>query len=74
MAQKLPQSPISREWLDTDEMVASYPWPRATLYAWRHKGVGPPSVRAGRRVLYRRGDVERWLSDRMASERRGEGS
>jgi excisionase family DNA binding protein len=35
-----------------------------TLRYWRHTGLGgPPSVKLGRRVLYRRTDVETWLSE-----------
>lgn len=32
-----------------------------TLYQWRHRGYGPRSTKAGRRVLYRRSDVDAWL-------------
>jgi DNA-binding transcriptional MerR regulator len=33
-----------------------------TLRYWRHTGAGgPPSVKLGRRVLYRRSDIETWL-------------
>nr|WP_272897034.1 helix-turn-helix domain-containing protein [Mycolicibacterium tusciae] len=35
-----------------------------TLRYWRHTGSGgPPSVKLGRRVLYRRADVENWLAE-----------
>ena len=34
----------------------------ATLRYWRHLGVGPDGFRLGRRVVYRRGDVDRWLA------------
>jgi phage terminase Nu1 subunit (DNA packaging protein) len=34
-----------------------------TLERWRLEGIGPTYVKAGRRVLYRRGDVERWLAE-----------
>jgi excisionase family DNA binding protein len=35
-----------------------------TLRYWRHTGSGgPPSVKLGRRVLYRRTDVETWLRE-----------
>jgi excisionase family DNA binding protein len=35
-----------------------------TLRNWRHTGSGgPPSVKLGRRVLYRRADVETWLKE-----------
>ena len=32
-----------------------------TLEGWRHRGTGPRFVKAGRRVLYRKSAVERWL-------------
>ena len=35
----------------------------AALAAHRHRGTGPDFVRAGRRILYRRGAVESWLRD-----------
>ena len=38
--------------------------PVATLRYWRHLGTGPRSFRLGRRVLYRRDDLHRWIDDR----------
>jgi excisionase family DNA binding protein len=35
--------------------------PVTTLYAWRHKGEGPPGYRIGRHVRYRWTAVEVWL-------------
>lgn len=35
--------------------------PAATLRYWRHKGVGPRSGKIGRRVVYKRADVEAWV-------------
>nr|WP_261880261.1 helix-turn-helix domain-containing protein [Mycobacterium marinum] len=35
--------------------------PVATLRYWRHVGEGPKSLKLGRRVMYRRADIERWL-------------
>lgn len=32
-----------------------------TVRYWRHIGYGPPSFKIGRRVLYRREDVDAWL-------------
>jgi excisionase family DNA binding protein len=31
-----------------------------TLRRWRREGTGPPSLRLGRGVRYRRRDVDRW--------------
>jgi predicted DNA-binding transcriptional regulator AlpA len=42
--------------------------PAATLRYWRHLGVGPPSFRLGRRVLYRRSELERWVAERHDAE------
>jgi excisionase family DNA binding protein len=35
--------------------------PVATLRYWRHLGTGPRSFRVGRRVLYRRVDLNAWI-------------
>ena len=32
-----------------------------TLSRWETRRIGPPCVRVGRRVLYRRGAVQEWL-------------
>ena len=32
-----------------------------TLQAWRLKAAGPPFVRVGRAIRYRRGDVKIWI-------------
>ena len=41
--------------------------PLATLYAWRHRGEGPPGFRAGKHLRYRWSDIDRWIHHRMAS-------
>jgi hypothetical protein len=43
----------------------------ATLRWWRHEDRGPRSMRVGKRVLYRRTDVERWLEVQEAETARG---
>ena len=46
--------------------------PVATLRYWRHLGTGPRSFRLGRRVLYKRADLQLWLDERRDAEgRRG---
>lgn len=42
--------------------------PVATLYAWRHRRVGPPSFRIGRHLRYRRSDLEHWIEGRIADD------
>jgi excisionase family DNA binding protein len=34
-----------------------------TLRRWRREGIGPPWLRLGRGVRYRRRDVDRWASE-----------
>ena len=39
--------------------------PVSTLANWRCAGHGPPYVRIGRHVRYRRADVEHWVGGRV---------
>jgi predicted DNA-binding transcriptional regulator AlpA len=46
--------------------------PRTTA-RWREDGSGPPFIRVGeRRILYRRADVDEWLSARTFKHRAAE--
>ena len=38
-----------------------------TLRRWEAQRIGPPSVRAGRKVFYRRAAVEEWLEEQEQS-------
>jgi excisionase family DNA binding protein len=35
--------------------------PVQTLYLWRHKGVGPKTVKVGRHLRYRQADIDAWV-------------
>nr|WP_255525346.1 helix-turn-helix domain-containing protein [Mycolicibacterium sp. BK634] len=51
--------------LEVAEMTRTNP---ATLRYWRSVGgCGPRSFKLGRRVLYRRADVEQWIADAHGS-------
>lgn len=41
-----------------------------TVRRWRNEGTGPPALRVGRRIRYRRSAVEAWLDRR---DQAGEG-
>jgi len=41
--------------------------PVATLYQWRHRGIGPRASKVGRHLRYRWSDVEKWL-DQQAND------
>ena len=45
--------------------------PEATLRYWRHNGTGPRSFRVGRRVMYKREDVEAWVQTQYAQQHGG---
>lgn len=46
--------------------------PVETLRFWRSTNRGPASFKIGRRVFYRRSDVDRWFSQQESSTRRGD--
>jgi excisionase family DNA binding protein len=45
--------------------------PVATLRYWRHLGTGPRSFRLGRRVLYRRDDLQAWVEAQLGRSATG---
>jgi predicted DNA-binding transcriptional regulator AlpA len=49
--------------LTTADVAARTRAPEATVRYWRHIGYGPQGFRVGRRVVYQRSEVERWLSE-----------
>lgn len=49
------------EYLTTSEAAELLRTPVATLYQWRHKRVGPPARRVGRKLLYRRDELVAWV-------------
>ncbi|HEV2069479.1 MAG TPA: helix-turn-helix domain-containing protein [Acidimicrobiales bacterium] len=61
--------PSVPERLLTTAQVSEYlAIPVSTLHVWRHRGVGPPSLKVGRHLRYRRGDVETWLQSRASAQ------
>ncbi len=50
-------------WLTRGELAAELGVSVDTLGRWAARGTGPKCVRAGRKVLYRRLLVQRWLED-----------
>jgi len=51
--------------LNTTEEAASYlRLQRQTLEAWRLRGTGPAFLKLGRRVVYRREALERFMAER----------
>lgn len=59
-------APPHDDLLTTDDVAALTRAPASTVRYWRHTGVGPRGFKIGRRVLYRRGEVLRWLAEHEA--------
>lgn len=53
------------EWLGVQDLAAETAVPPATVYYWNHTGTGPPYIRIGKHVRYRRRDVEAWYNSRQ---------
>ena len=51
------------EYLTVKEFSQLTRTPESTCLWWRHVGRGPTSFKVGRRVLYLRSDVEKWLQE-----------
>ena len=57
-----PDTETHTQLLTLTETAARLRTPVATLRYWRHLGTGPDSFRLGRRVVYRRDDLDRWIT------------
>lgn len=54
--------------LATPEEVAQYLGvPVATLYAWRHRGIGPRGSKVGRHVRYTWENIEKWVDSQAGT-------
>jgi hypothetical protein len=59
-------SEILSEFFTKEELAAELRRNPRTLDRWEVLGMGPPRTRVGRKVLYRRASVQKWL---VAQER-----
>jgi excisionase family DNA binding protein len=49
------------EFLTTEELADLLRIPAATIYQWRLRGQGPPALKIGRHLRWRRTAVDEWL-------------
>ncbi len=63
-----PDAGMSAQLLTLAEAADRLRTPVATLRYWRHLGIGPDSFRLGRRVVYRREDIDRWITAQHDSQ------
>lgn len=57
------------DYMTTDEVATLARTAPGTVRYWRHIKFGPKGFRLGKRVLYRRDEVERWLAEREADQK-----
>jgi excisionase family DNA binding protein len=57
--------------LTVDEIAEQLRVPAGTFRSWRYRDIGPKSIKLGRRVVYRRSDVEAWLAKQEQDTARG---
>jgi phage terminase Nu1 subunit (DNA packaging protein) len=53
---------ILSDFLTKQELAAELGREMRTLDRWDALGIGPPRTRVGRKVLYRRASVQKWLA------------
>jgi hypothetical protein len=53
--------PILEEFLTKEELAAELRRNPRTLDRWEVLGIGPPRTHVGRKILYRRASVQKWL-------------
>lgn len=51
-----------------EEVSRDYRIPANTLRFWRQRREGPPSFKLGRRVMYRRADVDAWIEAQVQAD------
>lgn len=60
-------SPLESTILTIDQAAAYLAIPKATLYTWRTRraGFGPPAVKMGGCLRYRRSDLDAWVAQHV---------
>lgn len=53
------------ELMTRDEVAEYLRTPKRTVERWAYTKTGPPYARVGHRTIYRRSDVDEWLSERI---------
>lgn len=62
---------VEKEWMTRAEFAEMVGISADTAARWESRRTGPPCVRLGRKVLYRRGAVHEWLMAKEDRRQRG---
>lgn len=61
------------DWMPRKELAGIIGISADTLKRWETRRIGPPCIRIGRKVLYRRGAVRDWLLEQESRKTAGRG-
>jgi hypothetical protein len=64
---------ILSDFLTREQLAGEFQRNARTLDRWEVLGMGPPRTRVGRRVLYRRASVQKWLLEQESDGRCNKG-
>lgn len=64
---------LLNDWMPRRELAEIIGVSPDTLKRWETRRIGPPCIRIGRKVLYRRGAVRDWLLDQESRKTAGRG-
>jgi excisionase family DNA binding protein len=64
---RLDRAPHLTQLLSVQQVSELLQVPVGTLYQWRFRREGPPSIRVGRFLRFDPEDVRRWLEERKAT-------
>lgn len=62
------------EYMNTAEVARETGINAGTLRYWRSTNQGPPSFSLGKRVVYRRSELEKWIAEQEQATKRGGGA
>jgi hypothetical protein len=57
-------------WISRSDLAQELEVTEGTLRRWTAERWGPPCIRAGRKIFYRRSTVMEWLEDQEAADNR----
>lgn len=73
IAPETAQQGLLDDWMPRRELAGIIGVSADTLKRWETRRIGPPCIRIGRKVLYRRGAVRDWLLDQESRKTAGRG-
>ena len=69
-ASRDPSRALLNGWISRSDLAQELEVTEGTLRRWTAERWGPPCIRAGRKIYYRRSIVMEWLEDQEAADHR----